>query len=312
MAIDDFSIYGISASLIISVVSLGIAIYAVYLTYTQSKLSHDQFQLELRKLEKPRILEKIQNALNSIQNEMEIELGTIRKMEMVWFIGNEQNNLCLTPLVFPICKMKKFYTGFQKLFPGPENIPTEQFSETIRSVDNNLKDRHEKYKQIDLDLQRLGNLIRQAEIDQRITAIVSKQNTFFLVPSSESPESWDIYKYDEIVPFRENAITKNELEVIVTSMIISTIFKPLKKDELRLGCLSYGFLIDVFFPHIEQSIHEKPIPESEEIKKRVLKNLSSLKAIDESILKDIISMKDVYRDRYILTDAELDPYQGMV
>jgi hypothetical protein len=311
MAIDDFSMYGISASLIISLVSLAIAIYAVYLTYTQSKITHDQFQLELRKIEKPRILEKIQNALNNIQNEMENELGAIRGMQMVRFIGNEQNNLCLAPLVFPICAKRQFYIGFQKLFQGPENIPTERFSETIRSIDENLKERHDKYKLIDLDLQRLDSIIRRSEIDQRITAIVSKQSTLYLKPEGDSHDSYEIYRCDEIRAIRENAITKNKFEDIVTSMIISTIFKPMKKDELRLGCLGYGFLVDELFPHIEKSIYEKPIPESDEIKKRVLKNLSSLKAIDESILKDIISMKDAYRDRYILTDAELDPYQGM-
>lgn len=311
MAVDDFSIYGIPASLFFSLVSLGISFLAVYFSFRQAKISHDQFELELRKVEKPRVLEKIQNALNGIKNEMEQELYAIKKKEMVWVIENEQNNIYVAPLVFPISKMKNFNSGFQKLFTGPEATPTEDFTQKISRIDQNLKKRHAIYKSIDRKLYFMEKYIKQNENEARIKKILLKLRTFSIERDVNNEKNLIIYKTDENRKIKVNTIPKIKLQDIINSMIISAIFKRLKKNEFRLGCLGYSDLVNELFPQIANSIFDQPLPESEIIKKQILSNLTNLKELDESILTDIISMKEIYGKKYILTDAELDPYQGI-
>jgi hypothetical protein len=285
MSIDDFSIYGISASLFFSLVSLVISILAVYFSFRQAKISRDQFELELRKVEKPRILEKIQSELNGIKNELEQELHAIKKKNLVWFQGNEQNNIYLAPIVFPISKMKNFHSGFQQLFTGPEATPIEDFTQKISRIDENLEKRCEIYKSIDRKLFFLEKNIKQNDNEARITKILLKLGTFSIKPDTKDKKIFVISKNDEF-----KSISKIKLSDIINSMIISTIFKRLKKDEFRLGCLGYGELVSELFPHIANSILDQPVPESEIIKKHILSNLATLKIIDESILIDIKSM----------------------
>jgi hypothetical protein len=162
---------------------------------------------------------------------------------------------------------------------------------------------------IDQELSRLEGNIRKDGIDQRINTLLSKLEIFSVkLNVGDSPVTYTIYRNNA----KENTIAKAQLYDIIVSMVISTLFKPLKKSELRLGCLGYGFLTDELFPHIAESIQNQPILEADAIKERVLSYLANMKGIDERILADINSMKEVYRQKYILTDTELDPYQGMV
>jgi len=306
MTLDDFSIYGISASLLISLISIAIALFAVYFTYKQAKISHNQFELELKKVENPRILEILHNPLNTILHEMDIELRAIGEADLLWFVGNERNNFYVAPLVFPISPKKEFSVGFRQMFTGPEYIPTEKFSQIIWRVDDNLKRRYDDYRSIDKVLSNLEGNIRQDGIDQRVNALLSKLETLKLEQNSDYYDI--VFRIDPLEDVKQETISKKQLDDIIVSMVISTLFKPLKIDEIRLGCLGYGYLTAELFPHIENSILELPVPDAAAYKKRVLTHLASLKGIDESIRMDIDAMKEIYREKYILTEAELDPY----
>jgi hypothetical protein len=307
--VDEFSILGISLSTIANLlVALGTILLAYY-TYKSVKASEEQVKLAKNTIEKPRILEKIHNVLNGIGNEMDLELRAIQQSDLIWLIGSEHSNIYVVPLVFPISPKKDFNIGFRRLFTGPEYITAEQFSNIIEKVDENLKKRLDTYRLIDQELFRLEGNIRQDGIDQRINTLLSKLEIFTVkLNVGDSPVAYTIYRNNA----KENTISKAQLYDIIVSMVISTLFKPLKKDELRLGCLGYGFLTDELFPYIAESIQNQPITEAGVIKERVLSYLANMKGIDERILADINSMMEVYREKYILTDTELNPYQGMV
>jgi hypothetical protein len=301
-------IVGIGISTIANIgVALGTGLLAYY-TYKSVKASEEQVKLARNTIEKPRILEKIHTVLNGIGNEVEQEQRTITQSDLIWLIGSEQNNIYLAPLVFPISPKKDFNIGFRRLFTGPEYIPAEQFSQIIERVDENLKKRLDSYRLIDQELSRLEGNIRQDRIDHRIDMLLSKLKINSLrLDISVSPEIYSIYANNA----KEAAISKAQLYDIIVSMVISTLFKPLKKDELRLGCLGYGFLIYELFPHIAGSIQDQPIPDADAIKERILLHMETLKGLDEYILTDVNSMKEVYRQKYILTEKEMDPFQGM-
>jgi hypothetical protein len=307
MAEPEFFGIGIS-----TIANLGVAIgtgLLAYYTYKSVKTSEEQVKLARNSIEKPRILEKIHNALNSIKNEMDVELGAIDDTDLVWLTGSERNNLYTVPLVFPISPKKEFNVGFRQLFTGPEYIPTEQFSQIIGRVDENLNNRYDTYRLIDQELSRLEGNIRRDGLDQRINSLLLKLKFFRLKPNAD--DSYSIIQIDDLDVIKRGTIPKKQLYDIIVSIVISTLFKPLKKDELRLGCLGYVFLTGELFPHIENSILDLPVPDADSVKKRVLSHLASLKGIDENILADINSMKEIYREKYILTEAELDPYKGM-
>lgn len=109
MTVDDFSIFGISASILLSIISLGIALFAVYFTYTQVKISHNQFKLELKKVEKSIIIEKIQTKINPLQSELEREIKAIDDKELTWIVITD---IYYRPLIFPISKLKNFMKSF--------------------------------------------------------------------------------------------------------------------------------------------------------------------------------------------------------
>lgn len=312
-SVEEFSLFGISLSTIANLlVAFGTILLAIY-TYKSVKASEEQVKLARNSIEKPRILEKIHNVLNGIGGEMEQELQAILQNDPIWLVGSDQNYLYTIPLVFPISYKKNFNIGFYKLFTGPEYIPTEQFPQIIERIDENLKKRLETYRLIEQEFFRLEVFIRNNEIDTRIKTLLSKLVVFYLKPNmGDSVSTYIIYRVDERENIKENTISKIQLYDTIVSMIISSIFKPLKKDELRLGCLGYGFLTEELFPHIEKSIQDQPVPEMDVIKKSVLSHLADLKEIDESILADIDLMKKIYREKYILTDAELYPFRGMV
>jgi hypothetical protein len=308
----EIEFWGIGIS---TIANLGVAIgtgLLAYYTYKSVKASEEQVILARNSIEKPRILEKIHNTLNGIKNEMEIELRAIQQTDMVWLIGSEQNNIYLAPLVFPISPKKEFNLEFHSLFTGPEALTTNQVFESIKRIDENLKKRHDRYRLIDQEFSRLESNIRTTEFDLRVKELLKK--TKFRKKNPYSPTPDDLYEFiywDELTEIQVGSIQKRRLYDIIVSLMISGIFKPLKKDEFRLGCLGFGFLTQELFLHIEKSLQEKPVPESDTIKQKIQSHLTNLNEIDEKILADINTMKEAYRKKYILTDAELDPYQGM-
>lgn len=308
MTIDDFPIQGISVSILISLASIAIAVIAVYYTCKQAKISHNQFELELKKVEKPRILEIIHNPLNTILHEMENELREIGETDLLWFIGSERNDLYSASLVFPISSKKGFHVGFHQLFIGPENIPSKKFSQIIGRVDEKLNKRYDIYRLIDQELSHIEEIIRREGLDQRINSLALKAENFSLKQNAD--KTYTIFNSDERGLTKRGTIPKKELDNIIVSMTISTLFKPLKIDEIRLGCLGYGSLTAELFPYIENSILVIPVPDADSVKKRVISHLADLKGIDENILADIDAMRKIYQKKYILTDAEMDPYKG--
>lgn len=311
MAEPEFWGIGIS-----TIANLGVAVgtgLLAYYTYKSVKASEEQVVLARNSIEKPRILEKIHNTLNGIKNEMKIELRAIQQTDMVWLIGSEQNNIYLAPLVFPISPKKEFNLEFYSLFTGPEALTTNQVIQSIKRIDENLRKRHEIYRFIDREFFRLENNIRTTEFDTRAGELLRDTNYHYKKSDGDAPDdTYDFFCWDELLEERVGSIRKSHLYDIIVSLMISGIFKPLKKDEFRLGCLGFGFLVQELFPHVEKLLQEKPVPESDKIKQKIQSYLANLTAIDECILADINSMKEAYRKKYILTDAELDPYQGML
>lgn len=301
-------LFGIGISIIANLgVAAGTLALAIF-TYKSVKVSEEQVKFARNSIEKPRIIEKIHNVLNRIGGEMEVELLAIQQADTIWLIGSDQNYLYTIPLVFPISQKKEFNIGFYNLFTGPENIPTDEFSQIISRVDKNLKKRLEIYRLIANEFSHLERNIRENEMDRRVDVLLSIIKLIFIKPNaSDLSGTYLIYRNN----VEEIPISKKQLYDIIVSMVISSLFKPLEKDELRLGCLGYGYIIEKLFPHIAESIQKQPIPEADLIKERVLSDLAILKGINESILADINSMKEIYRKKYILTETELNPYQGM-
>lgn len=243
---------------------------------------------------------------------MEIELRAIQQTDMVWLIGSEQNNIYLAPLVFPVSPKKEFNLGFHSLFTGPEALTTNQVRQSISQIDENLRKRYEIYRLMERDFFRLEHNIRTTEFENRVKVLLSKTKYEFNKFDSDDPNDvYEVCYWDEYVKNREGFIQKRYLCDIIVSLIISGFFKQLKADEFRLSCLGYGYFVRELFTHIETSLQEIPVPESGEIRQKIQSHLTSLKEIDECILTDINSMKEAYRKKYILTDAELDPYKGM-
>ena len=75
----------------------------------------------------------------------------------------------------------------------------------------------------------------------------------------------------------KNRFTEDVVDNILKSMIISTIFKPLQKGEIRFGCLPIQTLVQELYDKIPEFLVKDPIPQSDEIKASILGLLSSLK-----------------------------------
>jgi hypothetical protein len=309
MTVDDFSIYGISASIIISIVSAGIALFAVYFTFKQAKISHNQFELELKKIEKPRVVENIQTSLNTLQQELDIELNAINKDNLVWVFPNERNNYYMSPLIFPLSQLKFFYDNFLSIFQGPDIQRHPEISTLIKSIAVNLKKRHEIYQNIDLNVQQLINEIEQSHFNERIGNLFSKISHFSILPQLQECGKSDILLHD----LNTNSdYTKDLVDMFVKSMMISTLFKPLTKDDSRISCLGFSVITSEIYDKIPEFLKNDPIPHSEEIKNSIENLLDSLKTLDENILEDIGRIKKIYREIYTLKESEINQPQGFI
>lgn len=294
-------IFGIGIS---TIANLGVAIGTIalaYYTYKSVRASEEQVKFARNTIEKPRILEKIHGSLNVIKNEMELDLRTIQKMDVIWCDGIRQENIRGMSLSFPYPQKNDFHLGIRRIFSGPEFVPTDQFSQWIDKIDENLKKRHEIYLKINQELSSLEKNIRTDAFDKRVEYLLSKLTTTL---KSVSPNAYAIYR--NVTP--EDTILKSQLYSIITSMLIETVLKPLQQDEYRVGCLGYGLLVKELLPLIDESIRLQPIQEAGAIKQRITGLLEILKNLDELIISDIESMKGVYREKYTLTEKELNPY----
>jgi hypothetical protein len=301
-------LFGIGIS---TVANFGVALGTVllaYFTYKSVKASEEQVKLARNTIEKPRILEKIRETLNGIKSEMVLDLRTIQTMDIIWCDGIQQENIRGMPLSFPYPQKNDYHLGIRRIFSGPEFIPTDQFSQSIDRIDKNLKQRHDTYLKINSELSRLENIIKTDGFDKRVEHLLSKATTLSLKQRNDAPpESYTIFRNNS----QEGTIPKIQFHNIITSMLIETVLKPLDQNDYRVACLGYGPLTKELLPHLNESIRNQPIQEADTIKRRLLELLEILKKLDESIIADIELMKGVYREKYTLTEKELDPYRGM-
>lgn len=308
MTVEDFSIYGISISILISLASIAIALLAVYFTYKQAKISHNQFELELKKVEKPRVIENIQNTINSIEQELNLELRAINNIDVFWVVPNERNNFYMGPLVFPLSQLKFFYDNFLSVFTDSDIQRSQEISTMIHKISINLKKRHEIYQNVDKSLQTLVKEIEESHFDKRRDALLAKLN--------QSRVTFEINDNRDLEAFYHNIIDKNNLtdeivDPILKCMMISTLFKPIKKDDFRLGGLGFSTFTGELYDKIPEFLNSDPVPNSDDILRLIKSLLDSLKILDENILGDIKRIKDIYREIYSLKESELNPPQGL-
>jgi len=104
-------------------------------------------------------------------------------------------------------------------------------------------------------------------------------------------------------------ISNEELNIILESLIVSSLFKPLRERDPRLGFLGFQFLTDDLSLKVPMILKEQPIPQSDVIVHSVTEYLQSLFIIDERIHTDIEKIRQVLREEYTLTEQELYPYK---
>lgn len=308
MTVDDFSIYGISASILISILSAGTALFAVYFTFKQVKISNNQFELELKKIEKPRVVENIQNTINSIEQELNLELKAINNNDVFWVVPNERNNYYMGPLVFPLSQLKFFSDNLMSIFQESDLKRSQEISIMIPRISINLKKRHEIYENIDQKMQTLLKEIEESHYQKRREILFAKLNRHRM--------TFDVGEDGDLEPMFHNIIDMNTLtedvvDPILKSMMISTLFKPLEKEDFRLGGLGYSNLTGELYDKIPEFLNSDPVPSSDEIIKSIKSLLNSLKILDENMLRDIKRIKEIYQEIYALKESELNPPQGL-
>jgi hypothetical protein len=308
MTLDDFSIYGISVSILISIVSAGTALIAVYFTFKQAKISHNQFELELKKVEKPRVVENIRNTINSIEQELNLELKAINNIDVFWVAPNERNNYYMGPLVFPLSQLKFFHDNFLSNFLASDIQRSREISTMIPAISTNLKKRHEIYHNVDQQLQNLLKEIEESHYEKRREILFAKLNRFRMTVEVDDKGDLEPFFHDII---ETNTLTEEVVDPILKSMIISTLFKPLKKEDFRLGGLGFSTLTKELYDKIPEFLKSDPVPNSDHIIKSIKSLLDSLKILDENMLRDIKRIKDIYREIYSLKESELNPPQGL-
>jgi len=305
MTVDDFSIYGISASILFSLASLAIALLAVYYTSKSTKISHNQYELAQKMVEKPRILEIIQTIINPIQHDLEREIKAIDNKELAWIVTND---LYYFPLIFPIPNKKNFHENFPNNFHIPDICRDSRLKELIKEIGINAQKRYAIYQKIDDTLHRFTDDIDQSHFDQRISDLLEDMG----FRTSDPFESFILTGNLSIDIFEINHITKYNAGIIIKSLIISTLFKSLDKDDPRLIWIGEGDFPTKLYSKISQHLINDPILHSDEIKQSIEGDLSSLRILDNKTLTDIRKLKEIYQEIYSLKESDLNPPQGVI
>jgi hypothetical protein len=287
-------------------VAFGTILLAIF-TYKSVKVSEKQMELSRRMVEKPRILEKIHSILNNIYFELEIEIAEIERKNIRWSRNSDLNNLYLSPLMFPLSGKKPFYSDIQYLFIGPEKGNKEIYSKLIHSIDKNLRKRHHLYMSTNGELSYLERKILNNNFHERIT------NLFMELP--EYSINQNDLNADISVAYSDGNgtinILKSDLYNIILGMMISLIFNPARPDHEISGYLGYHKLIQDLYPHIIKTLEDQTIQEADRNISYIFGDLNELESIDKIILSDIESLKKFYREDYLLTENELNPFFGI-
>ncbi|MDP2797392.1 MAG: hypothetical protein Q8N94_07785 [Methanoregula sp.] len=291
----------------ISIVSAVIALIAVYFTYNQAKISNNQFELELKKIEKPIIIEKIQTKINPLQNELKTEIKAINDKELAWIVTND---LYYLPLIFPIPDNKNFHKSFPDNFHIPDIQRDSRLQELIKEIGMNVQKRYDIYAKTEDTLHRFTDEIDQSHFDKRVVDLLI--NTGYEIEIQEQKSTKPLGRFETPEDYVENKkITKEKTGIIIKSLIISTLFKSLKKDDPRLIWIGEGEIPTKLFSKISQHLLNDPIPQCTEIKQSIEDDLASLSDLDNKILKDIENLKEIYQAIYAIKECDLNPSQGI-
>lgn len=297
----------VDIEIIAIVVNLAVAfgtILLAYFTYRSVKASEQQVEMARKSIEKPRILENITDIIEKVQSDVIGDINCIQKNELVWFVSNERNFYYTCSLVFPISKLKRFYTDFHEIVSGPGWDANTQLTNLSISTGTYLSQRYDIYSQIN---ERLISLVKE------VRAYLEKNRSVFL-------ESLDSIQIEEepgqrIFSVRKKSgekiatISGEELNIILESLIVSSLFKPLREKDPRLGFLGFQFLTDDLSLKVSMILKDKPIPQADSIVHSVTEHLQSLLIMDEIIDADIEKIRQILRDEYTLTEQELYPYK---
>lgn len=282
-----------------TLVNLGVAIGTLllaYFTYNSVKTSKIQLDLLKKQAERPRVLEILQNTLIPLQSELEGESGLCKRRGMVWNKKNDENNLYLGPLSFPLSPKKSFYTAFCGIFFG---VPKYGNIEVlVQECENNLNLRFETYSKLNEQIKTLTRRIENSNLKENMVNLFSELH--FCKVSQIEEEKSSITSEHGLY----GNISHEDLQNIIISMIVSAIFHPLEKSDLRLGGLGFTDFVEELKPHINSLItqyHADNWPEKVEIEK-LLDKLSVLDIESEKKIKKII---EIYRNEYYFTDCEL-------
>jgi hypothetical protein len=271
-------------------------------------VSEKQMELSTKKIEKPRVLEQIHDVLNRIEGELETELGEIKKLNIKWSKNNDRNYLYLSPLMFPLSEKKPFYWGIQNIFVGQEKGEKEKFLQLLHSIDINLKKRHELYFSVNGELNYLEKKILNDNFPERIMNLFSKLPKYSLKSNESDNEDIFVTYFDGTGSI---GISKFVLYDIITGMMISLIIQPSKLAQDISSYLGYQQLVIDLYPHIVNSLNLQLIPDIDYHIRAIVGDLNELDFIDKIIIQDVISLKELYRESYILTDNDLNPFSGI-
>ncbi len=301
-------LFGIGISIFASIgVAIGTIILAFF-TYKSVKISEKQMELSRKMSEKPRILEKIHSVLNSLETELEAELAEIDRNNIKWTRNNDRNNLYASPLMFPLSQKKPFYLGIRYMFIGPEKGNNEIYSRVILAIDTNLRDRYRLYLSTYGELENLEKKILNDNFRKRITNLFMKLPEYSI--KQDDSENSDI----SVTYFNGTGtinIPKPDLYNIIIGMMISLIFDPSRQDHEMSGFLGYQKTIQDLHPHIINTLKDQPVREADRNIGYIFGNLNELESIDKDILSNIESLKKFYREDYLLTENELNPFSGI-
>lgn len=304
MSVDDFSIYGVPVSILIALVSTGIALLAVYYTSKSAKISHNQFELAQKMVEKPRILELIQTIINPIKLDLESEIKAIDNKELTWIVTTD---IYYRPLIFPISNLRKFYKDFLHSFHAADLQRDSRLQDIIKGFGINIQKRYDIYQKINDTLQQFTDNINQSHFDQRIADLLEGTDHKISPPL----ESLKVMGNLSVSVRELNTITKEEVSNIIKSLIELTLLKSLEKNDPRLKWLGEENLTIKLCDNISQHLINDPVPHYDEIKQSIERDLVSLRDLDNNILTDIGKLKQIYQEIYMFKESELNPPQVM-
>jgi hypothetical protein len=304
-------IFSVGVSTIANIgVAIGTGILA-YFTYKSVKASETQVEISKKMVDGPLILENIQTIINPLQSELKNEIEAIESKELAWIIPNEDGNLYSRPLIFPISKLKFFYENFLDLFYTPGLRRDSRLQVLIDAIGSGIQERIVIFKKIDEVLYRFADDLDQSHFDKRVDDLLDSTDFKIIIQLPEStglPE--DLGRVSRSV-LESNTITKTKAGNIIKSLIISTLFKPLEKNDLRLVWTGDFGLTTKLYGKISQHLINDPVPHSAEIKRSIESDLASLESLDKRILVSITMLKVIYQEIYSFKGSNLNTPQGI-